>query len=93
MTADDVNMVLQMAPDTEAPAEMLIFFPELGALCAAEHAIHTFHNVLTLRGAVVGGLPVQARILTEKIDLFGGRASVMFPSHHWPTWGYEEAVM
>ncbi|KAL9033279.1 MAG: hypothetical protein Q9180_006030 [Flavoplaca navasiana] len=92
MTVDGVKMVFQMAPNTEAPAEMLIFFPELGALCAAEDATHTFHNVLTLRGAVVRDPHVWARVLTETIDLFGGRASVMFASHHWPTWGYEEVV-
>ena len=47
-TVDGVNMMFQMAPDTEVPAEMLVFFSELGALCAAEDATHTFHNVLTL---------------------------------------------
>lgn len=92
MTVDGVNMVFQMAPDTEAPAEMLIFFPELRALCAAEDATHTFHNVLTLRGAVVRDPHTWARVLTETIDLFGGRANVIFASHHWPTWGYEEVV-
>lgn len=92
MTIDGVNMLFQMAPNTEAPAEMLIFFPKLGALCAAEDATHTFHNVLTLRGAVVRDPHAWARVLTETIDLFGGRASVVFASHHWPTWGYEEVV-
>jgi alkyl sulfatase BDS1-like metallo-beta-lactamase superfamily hydrolase len=81
-----------MAPDTEAPAEMLIFFPDLKALCAAEDATHTFHNVLTLRGAVVRDPHTWARVLTETIDMFGGRAKVVFASHHWPTWGYKEAV-
>ncbi|KAL8876762.1 MAG: hypothetical protein Q9198_005101 [Flavoplaca austrocitrina] len=92
MTVDGVDMVFQMAPDTEAPAEMLIFFPELGALCTAEDATHTFHNVLTLRGAVVRDPHVWARVLTETIGLFGGRANVIFASHHWPTWGYDEVV-
>lgn len=26
-TIDEVEMVFQMAPDTEAPSEMLIYFP------------------------------------------------------------------
>lgn len=85
-------MVFQMAPNTEAPAEMLVFFPELGALCAAEDATHTLHNVLTLRGAVVRDPHAWARVLTETIDLFGDRANVIFASHHWPTWGHEEVV-
>ena len=91
-TIDGVSMVFQMAPDTEAPAEMLIFFPEFKALCAAEDATHTFHNVLTLRGAVVRDPHTWARVLTETIDMFGGRAKVVFTSHHWPTWGYNEVV-
>lgn len=44
MTVDGVNMLFQMAPNTEAPAEMLIFFPEFGALCAAEDATHPIYT-------------------------------------------------
>lgn len=91
-TIDGVNMVFQMALDTEAPAEMIIFFPDFKALCAAEDATHTFHNVLTLRGAIVRDPHAWARVLTETIDMFGGRAKAVFASHHWPTWGYDEVV-
>ena len=91
-TIDGVEMVFQMAPNTEAPAEMLIYFPKLKALCAAEDATHTFHNILTLRGAVVRDPHSWAKHLTETIDMFGGQAEVVFASHHWPTWGVEEVV-
>ncbi|PWY68553.1 Metallo-hydrolase/oxidoreductase [Aspergillus sclerotioniger CBS 115572] len=86
-TIDGIEMVFQMAPDTEAPAEMLIYFPQFKALCAAEDATHTFHNILTLRGAVVRDPHSWAKYLTETIDLFGSEAEVVFASHHWPTWG------
>lgn len=82
-----VNMEFQMAPDTEAPSEMLIYFPDHKALCAAEDATHTFHNILTLRGAVVRDPHAWSRYLTETIDLFAPRTDVVFASHHWPTWG------
>lgn len=82
-----VNMEFQMAPDTEAPSEMLIYFPDHKALCAAEDATHTFHNILTLRGAVVRDPHGWSRYLTETIDLFASRTDVVFASHHWPTWG------
>jgi alkyl sulfatase BDS1-like metallo-beta-lactamase superfamily hydrolase len=52
-TVDGIRMVFQMAPGTEAPAEMHVYFSERGALCIAENATHNLHNVLTLRGAVV----------------------------------------
>jgi alkyl sulfatase BDS1-like metallo-beta-lactamase superfamily hydrolase len=86
-TVDGVRMVFQMAPDTEAPSEMLIWFPDHKALCAAEDATHTLHNLLTLRGAVVRDPHVWSHYLTESIDLFGGEVEVVFASHHWPTWG------
>lgn len=89
---DGINMVFQMAPDTEAPAEMLIYFPDFKALCAAEDATHTFHNLLTLRGSVVRDPHAWARVLTETIDLFGGKTKTLFASHHWPTWGYDKVV-
>ncbi|WP_087470611.1 alkyl/aryl-sulfatase [Cellulosimicrobium cellulans] len=86
-TVDGVRMVFQMAPDTEAPSEMLVWFPDHKALCAAEDATHTLHNLLTLRGAVVRDPHVWSHYLTESIDLFGGEVEVVFASHHWPTWG------
>ena len=91
-TVDGVRMVFQMAPDTEAPSEMLIYFPGFKALCAAEDATHTFHNLLTLRGAVVRDPHGWANYLTETIDLFGGDVEVAFASHHWPTWDNDRVV-
>ncbi|MET9314104.1 alkyl sulfatase dimerization domain-containing protein [Kribbella sp. NPDC003505] len=91
-TVDGVRMVFQMAPDTEAPSEMLIYFPDHKALCAAEDATHNLHNLLTLRGALVRDPRGWARYLTETLDLFGAEVEVVFASHHWPTWGNEQAV-
>jgi alkyl sulfatase BDS1-like metallo-beta-lactamase superfamily hydrolase len=91
-TVDGVRMVFQMAPGTEAPSEMLIYFPDHHALCAAEDATHTLHNLLTLRGALVRDPHIWAYYLTETIDLFGDDLDVVFASHHWPTWGRERAV-
>lgn len=85
-------MVFQMAPDTEAPSEMLIYFPDFRALCTAEDATHNLHNLLTLRGAVVRDPHGWAKYLTEAVDLFGDKTDVAFASHHWPTWGQERVV-
>lgn len=91
-TVDGVRMIFQMAPGTEAPAEILVYFPDHKALCAAEDATHTLHNLLTLRGALVRDPHAWSNYLTETIDLFGGEAEVVFASHHWPTWGNERVV-
>ncbi|ARE38155.1 MULTISPECIES: alkyl/aryl-sulfatase [Rhodococcus] len=91
-TIDGVRLVYQMAPDTEAPSEMLIYLPDFKALCAAEDATHTFHNLLTLRGAVVRDPHGWSQYLTETIDMFGDDVEVVFASHHWPMWGKKRVV-
>ena len=50
---DGVNMVFQMTPGTEAPAEMNTWFPQFKAMWMAENSTNTMHNVLTLRVAHV----------------------------------------
>jgi alkyl sulfatase BDS1-like metallo-beta-lactamase superfamily hydrolase len=91
-TVDGVRMVFQMAPSSEAPAEMHIWFPDRRAFCAAENATHNQHNLLTLRGAEVRDPHAWAGYLTEAIDMVGDEADVLFASHHWPTWGRERVV-
>jgi len=91
-TIDGVEIEFQMAPGTEAPAEMHFYFPRFRALCMAENATHNLHNLLTLRGALVRDPHAWAGYLTEAIDTFADRADVVFASHHWPTWGRENIV-
>ena len=92
LTIDGVRIVFQMAPGTEAPAEMHFYFPDRRALCMAENATHTLHNLLTLRGAVVRDPHMWAHYLTEAIEMFAGQSDVVFASHHWPTWGTENII-
>jgi alkyl sulfatase BDS1-like metallo-beta-lactamase superfamily hydrolase len=89
---DGVEIEFQMAPGTEAPAEMHFYFPKFRALCMAENATHNLHNLLTLRGALVRDPHGWSGYLTEAIDTFSGRADVVFASHHWPTWGEDRIV-
>ncbi|MFZ2526535.1 MAG: alkyl sulfatase dimerization domain-containing protein, partial [Rhodococcus sp. (in: high G+C Gram-positive bacteria)] len=85
-TVDGVTLEFQMTPGTEAPAEMNFYFPQMRALCMAENATHTLHNLLTLRGALVRDPHVWSQYLTESINRFAHRSDVLFASHHWPTW-------
>lgn len=88
-TIDGVEFEFQMAPGTEAPSEMHFYLPRYRALCMAENATHTLHNLLTLRGAVVRDPHIWSQYLTEAIERYGDEAEVVFASHHWPTWGNE----
>ncbi|MBH0775371.1 alkyl/aryl-sulfatase [Nocardia bovistercoris] len=89
---DGVSLVFQITPGAEAPSEMNIHLPEHRALCAAENATHTMHNLLTLRGASVRDPRLWAKYLTEAINLFAHDCDVVLASHHWPTWGTERVV-
>ncbi|WP_430332601.1 alkyl/aryl-sulfatase [Rhodococcus sp. ACT016] len=89
-TIDGVRIEFQMTPGTEAPSEMNFYFPDRRALCMAENATHTLHNLLTLRGALVRDPHVWSKYLTEAINRYASRSDVLFASHHWPTWGTEQ---
>ncbi|MGW4535031.1 alkyl/aryl-sulfatase [Nocardia sp. NPDC004340] len=86
---DGVRFIFQMTPGTEAPAEMNFLLPDRNALCMAENACHTLHNILTLRGAQVRDARMWSRYIAEAMEMFVDRADVVFASHHWPTWGRE----
>jgi alkyl sulfatase BDS1-like metallo-beta-lactamase superfamily hydrolase len=86
MTIDGVRIQFQMAQNTEAPSEMMMFFPERKALCLSEVAVKLMHNVYTIRGAKVRDALVWSKYINETLDLFPD-TEVAFASHHWPTWG------
>ena len=86
-TVDGVEMVFQLAPETEAPAEMHMFYPGLRALNLAENATHNLHNIYPIRGAQVRDANAWAKYLNEARDRFARDAEVVFAQHHWPVWG------
>jgi alkyl sulfatase BDS1-like metallo-beta-lactamase superfamily hydrolase len=91
-TIDGVEMIFQMAPHTEAPAEMIIYFPQFKALCMAEDATHTMHNLYTLRGATIRDAVAWWKALNESIELFTDKTDVIFFQHTWPVWGQTHLI-
>jgi|TARA_B110000261_G_scaffold157350_1_gene192289 alkyl sulfatase BDS1-like metallo-beta-lactamase superfamily hydrolase len=89
---DGVDIEFQMTPGSEAPAEMVFYFPQFKALCMSEITSHHLHNLYTPRGAQVRDALAWAAQINESIDLFGDRLEVEFASHHWPIWGRQEAI-
>lgn len=92
MTIDGVDVEFQMAPGTEAPAEMLFYFPQFKLIDLAEDATHTLHNLLTMRGAKVRDASKWGKTLDTTLDLWGKDAVVSMSSHHWPQWGNDRVV-
>lgn len=87
ITIDGIELIFQMVPETEAPAEFNIWIPHVKALLNSETATATLHNVQTLRGAKVRDAKAWAFYLTEALQLWGDKAEVMLASHHWPRYG------
>jgi alkyl sulfatase BDS1-like metallo-beta-lactamase superfamily hydrolase len=91
LTIDGVEIVFQVTPDTEAPAEMNFFFPQFGALCMAENCTCQLHNLYTPRGAQVRDARAWSHYINEASQMFAADTEVLFASHHWPRWGSGQA--
>jgi alkyl sulfatase BDS1-like metallo-beta-lactamase superfamily hydrolase len=86
-TIDGVEIIFQLTPDTEAKAEMHMFYPGLKALNLAENATHNLHNVYPIRGAQVRDCLAWAKYLNEAREAYAPKSDVVFAQHHWPVWG------
>ena len=86
LTIDGVRIQFQMAQGSEAPSEMMFYFPDKKALCLSEVATKLMHNIYTIRGAKVRDALGWSKYINETLDMFPD-AEVAFASHHWPTWG------
>ncbi|WP_322102966.1 alkyl/aryl-sulfatase [Paraburkholderia sp. J41] len=84
---DGIEIVFQLTPESEAPAEMHFFFPQLRALNLAENGTRTLHNLCPLRGAQVRNAKLWSNYLNESLERYAPHADVVFAQHHWPTWG------
>ena len=89
---DGIDIDFQLTMGTEAPAEMVFYFPQFKALCMSEITSHHLHNVYTPRGAQVRDALAWAAQIDESIDRYGSQLDIQFASHHWPIWGRDEAV-
>jgi len=88
-TIDGVAFTFQLALDSEAPSEMLIYLPQSHVLDVAEDATHTLHNLLPFRGSVVRDANRWSQYLNGALEQFGADAQVIIAQHHWPVWGNE----
>jgi alkyl sulfatase BDS1-like metallo-beta-lactamase superfamily hydrolase len=88
-TIDGIEFEFQMAPSSEAPAEMHFHVARYKLLNLAENCTHNFHNLLPFRGAEVRDALAWSKYLDEALRLWGGKADAMCGQHHWPVWGQE----
>jgi len=86
---DGLEFEFQMAPNSEAPAEMHFYVPRYKLVNLAENCTHNFHNLLPFRGADVRDALAWSKYLGEALSMWGGKAAAMCGQHHWPVWGQE----
>jgi len=86
---DGVDIVFMNTPDTEAPAEMIMFYPQFRALNMAELVTHNLHNFLPLRGTQVRNANDWAKDINLALAEYGDKTDVLLAQHHWPTWGQD----
>lgn len=86
---DGIEVIFQLTPGTEAPAEMNLYFPQLRALNLAENICHTMHNLCPLRGAKTRDALAWSRYLDEALHTYAPRVDVVLAQHQWPVWGQE----
>jgi alkyl sulfatase BDS1-like metallo-beta-lactamase superfamily hydrolase len=92
LNIDGLDLIFQLTPNSEAPAELTVFAPAQKVFFSAEIASHTYHNVLTPRGAKTRDAKAWAGYLDEAIDLFGDKTEFVVPSHTWPVYGHEKGI-
>lgn len=86
-SVDGVEMVFQMAPETEAPAEMHIWLPAFRVLNMAENTTRHLHNFIPIRGAQARDTRIWSEAIATSLALFGAEAEILVAQHHWPMWG------
>ncbi len=84
---DGVDIEFALVPGSEAPAEMLLYFPQFKVLNMAEDATHTMHNLYTLRGAEIRDGRLWSRYIADAIERYGDKTDTVIAQHHWPVWG------
>lgn len=84
---DGVPVDFMLTLGAEAPTEFMFYLPTKKAFCQAEIINHTFHNLLTPRGAKVRDGRLWSRYIDEAIQTYADKTEVSFGSHHWPVWG------
>jgi alkyl sulfatase BDS1-like metallo-beta-lactamase superfamily hydrolase len=89
---DGVEIEFHLVPGSEAPAEMLMYFPQFKLLDMAEDATHNMHNLYTLRGAEIRDGRLWSHYIDEAIERYGKRTDAVIAQHHWPMWGNERIV-
>ncbi|MES2028083.1 MAG: alkyl sulfatase dimerization domain-containing protein [Pseudomonadota bacterium] len=89
---DGVEIEFHLVPGSEAPSEMIMYFPQFKLLNMAEDATHNMHNLYTIRGAEIRDGRLWSKYIGEAIQRYGDGTDIVIAQHHWPMWGNARIV-
>ncbi|MCV6587011.1 MAG: MBL fold metallo-hydrolase [Marinibacterium sp.] len=89
LVVDGVEMEFIAVTGAEAPEEIMFYLPQKRALCVAEIANKTLHNVYSLRGVRMRDALAWSKGINEVLHRYGDKTDVAFGTHHWPVWGQD----
>ena len=92
LVVDGVTIDFINTPQVEAPADMMLYFPEFKMLDAADNMLHVMHNLGTLRGAKVRSGKVWSQCIDDVIVKYGKEVQIHIGQHGWPVFGNEKIV-
>ncbi|ELP87986.1 alkyl/aryl-sulfatase BDS1, putative [Entamoeba invadens IP1] len=92
LLVDGVQIDFIYTPNAEAPTEMMMVFPQLNAVCAAEEVNRVQHNLYTPRGAQARNGKDWAKYIDNILLKYSDILEYSFGSHHWPTFGRENIL-
>ncbi len=84
---DGVDIVFEPTPGAEAPAEMIMYYPQFRVLNMAEITTQNMHNLLPMRGALVRDPLAWSKYIAGALQRYGTRSDVLIAQHNWPVWG------
>jgi len=84
---DGVDIVFELTPGAEAPAEMIMYYPQFRVLNMAEIATQNMHNLLPMRGALVRDALSWSKYIGGALQRYGAKSDVVIAQHNWPVWG------
>jgi alkyl sulfatase BDS1-like metallo-beta-lactamase superfamily hydrolase len=87
LTIDGVEIEMMLAQGTEAPSEMMMYFPAEKVFNSAEVATTSLHQLYTIRGAEIRDGNAWARSINQALARFGDRTEVTIAQHTWPVFG------
>jgi linear primary-alkylsulfatase len=86
---DGVEIIFELTPDAEAPAELIMYYPQFRLLNMTEIATQNFHNLLPMRGALVRDSLAWSKYIGGALHRYGNSSDILIAQHNWPVWSGE----